>query len=506
MSGPATLSVEAILADAGLDGVMDDVAQYIKRQRWSGAHDSELSGVTVEDAALLPDVDATIIFTVCRARFADGRSRDFALPLGVRPTGDPLAERAPTFLIGVIPSDDGGRFVYDALGDPAYVHWIWRSIKERASLRTVHATLRGELRDAQALEEADAPSVRVLTAEQSNTSLEIGDHTFLKHLRRVETGPAHELEMAAALEQGGFTHVARVLATLMYERDGETATPLVIVQPYLRNSTDGWLLALTSLRDLYADAEEALAGADTDVTRVVTEQGGAFVAEADRLGRVVGEMHATLARAQPAGAGAEPMTRAHLDAWAAAMAAELDRLLQHEEPALGALRGRRDAVRSRFDELRSLQPAGQCTRIHGDLHLGQMLRVDSGWIVLDFEGEPNRTPVERRELSTPLRDVAGMLRSFDYAAAVALTDRLMPESADWEGMMSFGDEWARQNRQAFWHAYLEAVADAHLLPPPDDAVSLRRAFELQKAVYEVGYELGHRPSWVTIPLRFLMRA
>ena len=165
----------------------------------------------------------------------------------------------------------------------------------------------------------------------------------------------------------------------------------------------------------------------------------------------------------------------------------------------------RGSLVSRFDELRELQPGGLRIRIHGDLHLGQMLRVSSGWMVLDFEGEPNRTPSERREPSTPLRDVAGMLRSFDYAAAVALAERARPDSEDWERMMAYGDAWAQANRDAFWSAYLETIGDSALLPSPGAAMVTRRAFEVHKAAYEVGYELGHRPSWVRIPLRFLLR-
>ncbi len=143
--------------------------------------------------------------------------------------------------------------------------------------------------------------------------------------------------------------------------------------------------------------------------------------------------------------------------------------------------------------------------MHGDLHLGQLLRVDTGWVILDFEGEPDRTPAQRRELSTPLRDVAAMLRSFDYAAAAAIAERAAPDSEEAQGLFGFGDAWADANRDAFWSAYLEAIGSDPILPEPGPALVIRRAFEVQKAVYEIGYELGHRPTWVEIPLRFLLR-
>ena len=498
-----TAPVDVILADHGLTASLDDVAGYITRQRWSGAQGMRIERTTVDDAAVLLHDDAvSLLFSVVHVMFEGGRERRYALPLGLRAAGDPLAERAPAFIIGPQPD---GRLLYDALGDPAYVHLLWQAIRQHRTIPTAQGLLRCEPYDSAALEDTDTPWMRVLTVEQSNTSMELGDRTFVKHLRRIEAGPSHELEMASTLSRAGFSHVPPVYAAILYDAGPVTDAPVVIVQPFLRNTSDGWVLALTSLRDLYADAEEALANGAHDVERVVAEQGGAFTGEASRLGRVIAEMHATLAAAHAPGIRAEPVTRTHLERWAGSMSADLDRLLAAHSSQLDELRRHEGHIRSQFAALRALRPSGLCTRIHGDLHLGQTLRIDTGWVILDFEGEPDRGAEERRELSSPLRDVAGMLRSFDYAAAVALTERLMPESADWEGMMAFGDEWARQNRAAFWTAYVQAVAGTSLLPDGDDAVLMRRAFELQKAVYEVGYEMGHRPTWAGIPLRFLLR-
>jgi trehalose synthase-fused probable maltokinase len=200
-----------------------------------------------------------------------------------------------------------------------------------------------------------------------------------------------------------------------------------------------------------------------------------------------------------------PLTERSLNTWANTMTSELDRLLARDEPALDPLRDMREAVVARFDQIRGLSPGGLLTRIHGDLHLGQLLRNDTGWVILDFEGEPDRTPEERRQLSSPLRDVAAMLRSFDYAAAAAIIERTAPDSAEAEILRGYGEAWADANRDAFWSAYLETIGSQPLLPAPGPSLVLRRAFEVQKAIYEIGYELGHRPSWVPIPLRFLLR-
>ena len=506
MAPTSARSVESLLEEARLDGALDLIGGYIANQRWSGAFGSTVTQVRIVDIGLLGEAEPATYFTVTRVTFDDGRERDYALPLGLRHIGDALYERAPDFMIGVLDRVDDDRFLYDALGDPLYVHRLWRAFHERTTVRTAAGELRFHTPDVNALDADLEPPARVLGVEQSNTSLILGDSTFLKHLRRVEPGPSHELEMLEALTKAGFRHLAPLLAAALYEVDGTEPAPVVMVQPFLHNGTEGWSLALTSLRDLYATAEES-GDADT-VERLVTvdEHGGAFTAEAARLGTVIGDMHVALTQPGLGDAVApQPLIAEDLARWAAGMTRELDTLLRDRSELLDPLRDERASVAAHFDALRDIEPGGLCTRIHGDLHLGQTLRTDSGWIILDFEGEPDRTPRERRGRSSPLRDVAGMLRSFDYAAAAALADRLLPESADWEGMLAYGEAWARVNRESFWSAYLEATAEQGLLPDPGPTLVLRRAFEVQKAVYEVRYELGHRPAWAAIPLRFLLR-
>lgn len=314
--------------------------------------------------------------------------------------------------------------------------------------------------------------VRPMGAEQSNTSLVFDDRLVLKVFRRIHSGPNPDIEVTGALAEAGFEHVAAPVAS--WEQDG---THLAVVQPYLAGGTDGWALAQTSLRDLY--------GSECDDPR---DCGGDFGAEARRLGQVTAQMHVALAAALGSGA-------ANTHEWAGLMERQLERLAA-QEPWNGAA----DAV---FEQLRDLASPGLAIRVHGDYHLGQVLRTDTGWFVLDFEGEPARPLDERRERSSPLKDVAGMLRSFHYATAVALRER---EEFEVEALSVKGAAWEQRNRDAFLDGYFTTDGIADLLPPSaEDSLASLAAWELDKAIYEVGYERDHRPDWVEIPQTAIAR-
>jgi maltokinase len=218
------------------------------------------------------------------------------------------------------------------------------------------------------------------------------------------------------------------------------------------------------------------------------EVGGDFAGESERLGAATAEVHALLAAALPS----RTATTQELADSAARMTAQLDVALQ-VVPALEPFAGSLRATFAALPEVGRQHITAQ--RIHGDYHLGQVLRVDSGWVLLDFEGEPARPLAERTALASPLRDVAGMLRSFDYASRFLLQDRAEPGNLAYRA-----DEWAQRNRTAFCDGYAaSAGAD------PRDSLQVLNAFELDKAVYEVLYEARHRPAWVNIPLAAIER-
>ena len=324
--------------------------------------------------------------------------------------------------------------------------------------------------------------VRPVGVEQSNSSLVYDDRLILKLFRRLPPGPNPEVEVTEGLAAVGFTHVAAPLATTSWE-----GTHLAILQPYLLGGVEGWALALTSLRDLFGVH-------DTQPMPVIdpnsppppaldpAEAGGDFAGEAERLGMVTAELHLAMAEAF----GARPADPAE---WADDIAAQAARV------GAGDLSPR--TVQRVLDDLRSVTNAGSAIRVHGDYHLGQVMRTDSGWFVLDFEGEPARPLEERRRPSSPLRDVAGMLRSLHYASMVALDDRDDAEVAE---------AWEERNRQAFLDGYLAEATRGAILPPGEPSTeAVLRAFELEKAVYELAYERSYRPQWVHIPRAALSR-
>lgn len=289
---------------------------------------------------------------------------------------------------------------------------------------------------------------RLLDAEQSNSSLVYGDAFILKVFRRVQPGINPDLEVPRALARQGCTRVPPPAAWFRTS-EPQDAT-LGVLQPYLRDAADGWTLALASLTS------------EKD-----------FTDEAYELGRATAEVHLALATAFPVDRPSPGRNKRLADA----MHERLDAAVR----SVSELRPHAAGLRSAFDALAGLDSAVRpAQRIHGDLHLGQVLRAGQRWSVIDFEGEPARPISERRRVQSPVRDVAGMLRSFDYAA---------------RSRQPWHPEWADRCREAFCAGYAAAAAW-----DPREEPELLRAYETDRAVYEVLYEARHRPDWLPVPM------
>jgi len=452
-----------------VEELVPHLPEWLGRQRWFGAKGREVSAVEVACATSLTDAEPLLDLLVLAVSFADGGPvQYYQLLLGRRREARGELEHVT---IGRV----GGLCAYDALWDHTASAWLLESVR---SGRTI-----GDVRFVPEQGAALAPPGlgRVMGAEQSNTSVVFGEQTIMKLFRRLNPGVNPDVEVHRALRSVGSSDVAALQGAVEGVLHGEPTT-LAMLQDFAGNSADGWKMALASVRDLFAEADLR-----------ADEVGGDFAGEAARIGETVAAVHTELARAL----GTDERDPAE---FAAAWSTRLDAAAR-DAPVLAPYV---DAVRAVYDAVAGLSEPVATHRVHGDLHLGQLLRTTHGWLILDFEGEPSAPLDERRRPDSPMRDVAGMLRSFDYAAFFQLLssdpgafadERSAPSPLLWHAK-----EWTARNRDAFCDGYtLRAGADPRRHGP------LLRAFELDKAVYEVVYETRSRPGWVPIPLSSIKR-
>ena len=443
--------------DGGSGSVEEQLAvllpDYLARQRFFTG-DEPPESVEIVDRQQLGDV----LWLLVRV---PGDDAAYQVPVGFQPLEqmEEWLKGKGRSIIGDLDDGDRPLLAYDATIDPSLVPALVAQVVDPPPEDT---------------------SVRPLAVEQSNTSLIVGEELVVKLYRRVYDGPNPDAELVGALDEAGFDAVPHQVGA--WRRDGRD---LAVARTFLRGSADGWSLAVTSLRDLYQ-------------ARVAPEDaGGDFGPSAAAIGSLVARLHLALAESFGTGPG-------DAAAWAAELElglVDLDGL--DEVGDVGDVGGAVEASRARYRRITSLDDPGPGLRVHGDLHLGQLLFNDDGWFVLDFEGEP-RVPLDRRvQPSSPLRDVAGMLRSFHYAAEVVLAERHEPPDPE---LGALALAWEDRSANSFLAAYLNEPGIDALLPADDAALhTVLGAFELGKAVYEVGYERAHRPDWLPIPLRAVER-
>ncbi|MGA6155003.1 maltokinase N-terminal cap-like domain-containing protein [Stenotrophomonas sp. NPDC087984] len=464
------------------------LAEWLPRQRWFAGKGRPVTGFALVSATELLPWRAGggmpgLLHLLIRAQqpeppghrhgFGCGHRRGAAasdcyqLLLGARPTLPPPL--APALIGRPSGGPLDGQTVYEALFDPRLTTLLLERLRMPGRL----GPLRFVREPSSAIPSALPP--RVMTAEQSNSSVIYGDTFILKLFRRVSPGTNPDLELPLALARTGCTRVPAPAAWFEAEPPAEGAGPppepvtLGVLQPFLTGSRDGWQLAL-----------DALAA------------GGDFTDAARALGQATAEVHLAMARALPTAV----LRRPQIEHLAAAMSERLD----SAAAAVPALQPYRAELHGAYEDLAALGRAGRtwaAQRIHGDLHLGQALLTGDGagdgrgggggrWSLIDFEGEPSRPLAERRRPQPPVRDIAGMLRSFDYAAAVGRHER--PQ------------EWAGRTRAAYCAGYAEASGTDPRAEP-----ELLRAHETDKAVYEVLYEARHRPDWLSVPMTAIRR-
>ncbi len=462
-----------------------DLAEWLPRQRWFGGKDGPIDDLAIGTATQLRAGDPALHHLVLDVH-QNGVTDHYQLLLGVR---SDLPDRLRHVEIGGRSGRPDVR-LYDAAHDPDLTRVLLAALAAGTSsgpLRFHHApgaAIRTDL--------ASLP----ITAEQSNTSLLFGDVYICKLFRRLSRGVNLDLEVNLALSRRGCAHVPAVHGWIELEpgpdarAGGPDAGPVTLglLSDYLHTGANGWSLAIASVRDWFAHTPRPGDGewAELDASAA----GGDFAAEAERLGAATAEVHRALADAF----GVTVLPAAEVGAMAARMNAELTGTCR-DVPGLAP---HAKALTGAFLDLAARAEPLAVQRVHGDYHLGQVLRTEGGWTLLDFEGEPARPPAERRALAHPLRDVAGMLRSFEYAARflIAKPGTKPPEPGGRPETRAHA--WAARNRAAFCRGYAAAGG----ADPAAHAV-LIRAFEFEKAVYEVRYEARNRPAWLPVPLTSL---
>ena len=451
------------------DELMPHLPEWLARQRWFGAKGRAVAGVSVTARTTLTDTEPLLDLLVLAVSFVDGSPvQRYQLLLGRRTEVHGELEH---HLIGRA----GGLCAFDAMGDNDATAWLLEAIRDGRTVGAVRFV------PEPGAELAPPGPGRVMSAEQSNTSVVFGERSILKLFRRVNPGMNPDVEVHRALRRVGSQEVAALQGAIEGVLDGGSAT-LAMLQDFAGNSADGWAMALASVRDLFAEADLR-----------ADEVGGDFAGEAHRIGGTVAVVHAELARALGT-AHRDPVELA--TTWHDRLDAALAETVLLEPYA--------EPIRAVYDAVAALPEPIPAHRVHGDLHLGQLLRTPTGWLILDFEGEPAAPLQERRRPDSPLRDVAGMLRSFDYAAffqfLAADPRAFAPNRPSPSPLLWHAREWTARNRDAFCEGYaLHAGAD------PRDHGPLLRAYELDKAVYEVVYETRSRPTWAPIPLASIKR-
>jgi trehalose synthase-fused probable maltokinase len=428
--------------------------EYVTQQRWYGAKSRAVAHSQVLDSVVLRTTDPQFALALVEMRYDTGAHDIYQLLYALR--GDELQ--------------------IDGLEDPQLARELVSAMRSGLTLQGAEGIAEFAPIEGLAGLGRELLEVRPVGTEQSNTSVVFDEELILKVFRRLEPGINPELEMLRFLTEHGFANIAPLGGWYAYS-GGPLGATLGILQQYVQGGIDGWELALDEIGD----------------------NPDAFLERLRRLGEVTGEMHSALASDpnDPAFAPESPSVEA-LGLLTATVDEELERVfveIPEDDQRLEPIAGRGEEVREQLRMLTHAGSSGMTIRTHGDYHLGQTLWAQDDWVIIDFEGEPARSLTDRRRKRSPLRDVAGMLRSFAYAATAADLLRGTPAP----------DGWEEQARGQFLDGYLAAVEPA-LLPPGQAAIErLLAVFELEKAVYELRYELDNRPDWVGIPVAGILR-
>jgi maltose alpha-D-glucosyltransferase / alpha-amylase len=510
-------------------GIVDDpvrgvlwqtiLPEFLPNQRWFAAKGSRIADVLATDWAVLADGTEEFLLAETEVRLEGDERQHYLLPLAIAwetPVDDPLSRLLPFTLAR---ARTGGRIgaIYDGMAAAALPRALVRAIAVERQIPTRRGG-RMEFRKTKAfaavfddaVADGELPVER-LGREQSNTSVLIGDNMIFKALRRIEPGIHPELEIGRFLtDVASFTNAPPLLGSVELRDEGGQPTALGVLQGFVRNQGDGWSFTLDYLERVLSQLEFLPQDIEPDHAEVHI----VYLALAGTLGQRIGELHQAFALpVEDPAFQPEPADGRSVGRWSDALLEQAEAALIILERTLAA--GDGPEMRTDIERLldawptitdAALQMRGGFegvvnTRIHGDLHLGQVVVVREDFYILDFEGEPLRSMAERRTKQSPLKDVAGMLRSFDYAAHTAAHSRPEVRPEVGERLLRAIDQWRRMTVERFIAGYRQAVAGCASVPVDDETFDrLLNLFLLEKVLYEIRYEATNRPDWLPIPV------
>jgi maltose alpha-D-glucosyltransferase/alpha-amylase len=507
----------------------DLLLPFLQRQRWFGSKARPAKAGRFADWGILSRAPQPLFLTLVEVEFDDGGREQYFLPLTICADASArgIEERSPNAVLASITGARKG-VLFDAWLDVRFA----KTLLEALDRGEQTGTRRGRIRPlktgafAGIRGEPDEPlPVSHLSAEQSNTSIVYGDRLILKLFRRLQPGPNPDFEIGRQLtEKLGFTRVPAAAAALEYARADDEPSTIAMLQQFVESQADGWTHALDEV-DRFYDEIEGKSAPDAPPSRyaeliaaaapkAITNAMGAYLATAETLGRRTAEMHTALASdsSNPAFAP-EPLSQEDLQLVGGDAADQARKALQAlQRPALqlphevsdsaNRLLQSRDPLFGLIRSAPSLELSATKIRVHGDYHLGQVLWAEGDFYIFDFEGEPDRPIAQRRLKQSPLKDVAGMIRSFSYAAYAGLFAHTASRRSEFERLEPWARIWQSWTTAAFLRGYFTSAADARFVPAsPRHRDALLQLFVLDKALYELNYELNNRPDWVRIPLR-----
>jgi maltose alpha-D-glucosyltransferase / alpha-amylase len=525
----ATQGIKSFLVGDGFELLQRLLISYLPRQRWFGKKSRSIIAINLLDYVELSGNDAVLLFL--KLIYDDDSTNIYQLPLGVSTGDDADSIRAsdPANIVAQVTTSVGLAILHDAFVREDLRHVLLNLIETSGVLKSREGLLCGcKSSTLDDLRVEERLAARVGSAEQSNTSVIYGDKFIMKLFRRLEPGQNPDTEVSRFLtETAQFARIPQFFGDITLKPEIGEPTTVAMLQALVENEGDGWQWTLEELSHYYDSVTTLPTPRDLganptfllgreECAALAHEHAGLYLEGASQLGRRTAEMHLALATpnndqafiAEPFTSDDLAMDVSHIDAQIVATLDALKRGISQlpevtaDEAAL--VLSRRVQLFSRAHTISSVKPtdAGQRIRIHGDYHLGQLLRSRGDYIIIDFEGEPARSLASRRAKQSPLKDVAGMLRSFSYAAYSALNIFAQRRPDDARNLEPWAKLWQNAVSTEFLCGYRHSMTggDLRLIPVLQQAQLLLDAYLLQKALYELVYELNNRPTWVRIPL------